>query len=62
MIKIVKNEPEKYGSTAQSIKQLDRMLARQEKTVMSGQCTIGVLQSDLDANAQLSSNAIKNGT
>jgi len=39
MINIVKKEPEKYGSTAQSIKQLDRMLARQEKTVMSGKCT-----------------------
>lgn len=43
MIKIVKNEPEKYGTNASSIKSLEKMLARLEKTVMSGNCTQGVL-------------------
>ena len=36
MIKIVKNEPEKFGTTAEAIKKLDKMLSRYEKATMSG--------------------------
>lgn len=48
MIKIVKNEPEKFGTTAEAIKKLDKMLSRYEKATMSGQCTQRVLSGEWD--------------
>ena len=36
MVKIVKNEPEKFGTTAEAIKKLERMLSRYEKATLCG--------------------------
>lgn len=50
LIKLSKNEPEKFGSPLISIKKLEKTMNRYENTILSGKCMITITEITYDEN------------
>lgn len=48
MIKVVKPDPTRFGTTPQNLKTLEKILIRLDKTVLSGCCLQSVLSQNWD--------------
>ncbi|CAD8128339.1 unnamed protein product [Paramecium sonneborni] len=60
MIKIVKPDPTKFNSNAQNVKQLEKIMIRLDKTVLSGNCLQSVLAQNWDQNVHEKTGKEKN--
>ena len=48
LVRLAKNQPEKFGSKAMSIKKLEKVMARYENTILSGGCMVTITEITYD--------------